>query len=359
MGAAGVTAALAACTAEPMPVPLPTSSPTPTVDGWGGPYPFSSGNSCQGAANGEFATWRGRESLVHATWGADGATTAFLPGNEYGAWTGNMDYAPQYAFASSGGFTWQACADGAYDAKFEQDLIELRDRWGDRPGTIFYRFQHEFNGTWMAWSVRSNDDAPAFVAGWRRFASIFRRVFVGDDRYKLVWSPNAGVETTNVRDIRDLYPGSGYVDIIGIDYYDFFRIQTDEDWNKQVGALDKGGGPLGIGAWTSYASLMDKPIALAEWGQQFGDNVLFFQKIHSFIFDKVYTGEGSPAGLFVYEIYFNQALSGATLGGEGDFQLEIGGQDNPARPLAAQAYRMLWGEADKQLTKARSDSAIR
>jgi hypothetical protein len=340
-------------------MPVPTGLPTPTSWAWDGPYPFSSGNSCQGAANGEFARWRARPSQAHATWGSDGSTAVLTPGNEYGEWGGNLDYAPQYSFSNSGGFSWEACAKGDYDETFEADLIELRDRWGQRPGTLFYRFQHEFNGTWMAWSVRSDEDAQFFVRGWRRFARIFREVFADDDRYQLVWSPNAGVATTNVTNIRDCYPGSDYVDVIGIDYYDFFRLQSEADWARQVSAVDRGGGPLGIGAWTSYAFQMDKPLALAEWGQQFGDNPLFIEKIYSFIAANLYAGTGTSAGKIIYEVYFNQALDGATLGGEGDFQLEIGGSDNPGRPLAAAKYRELWGEGAERVKRARSDSALR
>ncbi|MET0734191.1 MAG: glycosyl hydrolase [Microbacterium sp.] len=303
--------------------------------------PFVSGASCLDVANGAFGRWRTLPVGLAGTWVDNGAPWPLeSPRGEYLHWRGDLDFAPQYAFDDT--FTWAAMARGEYDDRLRRDLERLKYFWGDRSSTLYYRFQHEFNGHWYPWSV-ADDDIPVYLEGWRRFAAIFRETLEYDPRFRIVWSPNGGTRSRDIRNIADTYPGSRYLDVIGLDYYDFFDATTQEAWTESLYAVDEGGGPVGLAAWREFAEESGRPLALSEWGQQRGDNPIFIRGMQAFFDEWRYTGEGSSAGRIVYDCYFNQRLRAeATPDTEGDFLVEEDGEDHALRPNASAAYRELW-----------------
>lgn len=333
LGALAVGLAACAPSAKP-PLAMPTPLPPATV-------PFRSGASCIDVATGTFGTWRGMPVAVAGTWVHDGAPWPLeTPNGEYRAWEADLDFAPQYALDD--GFTWAALARGDYDDRLRRDLARIKYFWGDRTSTLFYRFQHEFNGDWYPWSI-TDDDIPVYLEGWRRFAAIFRETLEYDPRFRIVWCPNAATPSKHVHNIADTYPGSRYVDVIGLDYYDFFDASTEEKWTASLSALDAGGGPVGLAAWQAFAEESGRPLALTEWGQQHGDNPVFIRGVQAFLEQWRYTGEGSSAGRVLYDCFFNQRTKpDATPSSSGDFLVEEGGKDHSLRPDAAAAYRELW-----------------
>jgi Glycosyl hydrolase family 26/Ca-dependent carbohydrate-binding module xylan-binding len=81
---------------------------------------------------------------------------------------------------------------------------------------ILIRFGHEMNGSWYPWAPASTGASPAsYVAAYRHVHDIFRAA--GADNVSWVWSPNIvqGMHTT----LASLYPGSRFVDVIGVDGY--------------------------------------------------------------------------------------------------------------------------------------------
>ena len=340
LGAASVGGllALAGCstTGGTGPSAAPTTSVVPR-----GPGLFVSGSSCIGASNGQFGEWRGKPLQATSTWVDDGSVIPFQ--QEFGTWDHTIDYSPQYRFTDSTPFSWQGVADGTYDDRFRADLSAVRDAWGDRTAAVNYRFQHEFNGDWYPWAA-TESTAPAFVAGWRHFADLFHDVMQRDPRFRLVWCANGGTQSQAVRDIRTLWPGDDAVDVVAIDYYDFFSIGSAADWSRQHLKVDAGGGPVGIGAWQLFAADHGKPLALPEWGNQFGDNPLFIQLMHEFLETHRAVTDADLAGGVLYEVYFNQRLGNGTPATKDDFRLQSGGRDLPQRPLAAAKYRELWGD---------------
>jgi hypothetical protein len=300
---------------------------------------LASGSSCIGAANGAFGNWRGKGVQVASTWSQDGKTWAVDPGGEYGSWKGDLDFAPQYDLGNS--FSWGALASGSYDSRLRADLQTLKSRWGNRTSTLYYRFQHEFNGDWYKWSVGGN--AGEMRAGWQRFAGVFRSVFGNDPRFRIAWSPNAGSSPKLFKDIRDAWPGDAYVDVIALDYYDFSKPQSTGQWSSQSVSRDSGGGPVGTIAWQQFAQQHGKPLSFSEWGNQYGDNPFFIQAMHTFMQQNAYSGSGSEAGKVIYEVYFNQVFDGSSVSGGGDFRVEVNGSDHSGRPNAARTYRQLFG----------------
>lgn len=83
-------------------------------------------------------------------------------------------------------------------------------------GPIALRFGHEMNGSWYPWAAAENGGSPdAYVAAYRHVHDLF--VAAGASNVSWVWSPNVvqGMPTP----LTGLYPGAGYVDVIGVDGY--------------------------------------------------------------------------------------------------------------------------------------------
>ncbi len=83
---------------------------------------------------------------------------------------------------------------------------------------IGLRLDHEMNGYWYPWSEQTNGNSPGeYVKMWRHVHDIFTRV--GATNVIWIWSPNL-VNSTPTVSLADLYPGSEYVDWLGlVGYY--------------------------------------------------------------------------------------------------------------------------------------------
>jgi hypothetical protein len=80
-------------------------------------------------------------------------------------------------------------------------------------GTVVIRFAHEMNGDWYPWSERSNGNRPGeYVAAWQYVHRLF--VSEGASNVLWLWSPN--VTTYLPYPLEDLWPGEGYVDLVGV-----------------------------------------------------------------------------------------------------------------------------------------------
>lgn len=87
----------------------------------------------------------------------------------------------------------------------------------DRP--FLLRFAHEMNGDWYPWSVGAPGGAPQdYVAAFRRVRRIFNDA--GARQVEWVWCPNA-VIGAHTEAISQSYPGDEFVDIVGVDGYNF------------------------------------------------------------------------------------------------------------------------------------------
>jgi hypothetical protein len=87
------------------------------------------------------------------------------------------------------------------------------------PGRLLLRFAHEMNGTWYPWAVGMAGSTPDdYVAAYRRVRRIFDDA--GAKRVQWVWSPNV-ILGGNTDVIRRSFPGEQFVDVIGIDGYNW------------------------------------------------------------------------------------------------------------------------------------------
>ena len=99
----------------------------------------------------------------------------------------------------------------AYISRFAASLAKF-------PGQVDLRWAHEMNGTWYPWS----HGPAAYRAAWRRIVGLFDRA--GARNVRFVWSVNPNLFESQgawQRATRRYWPGSRYVDAVGMTMIDF------------------------------------------------------------------------------------------------------------------------------------------
>lgn len=140
---------------------------------------------------------------------------------------------------------------GDYDGYIEEWAADAKG-FGRR---VLLRFAYEMNGDWMPWSERVNGNQPGeYVRAWRRVHRIFDRV--GATNVRWVWAPN--VISPTFTPLARLYPGDRYVDVVGIDGYNWGA--TQPSWGSRWRSFDET-----FGATIRRVRLLtSKPILITE-----------------------------------------------------------------------------------------------
>ena len=109
---------------------------------------------------------------------------------------------------------------GSHDAYLTSVAVAARDF----KAPMYIRPWAEMNGDWTAFQPTADGSRPAggtpaeFVAAWRHVVTLFRNN--GATNVKWVFNPTTDTyaETT---DVRTIFPGSNYVDLLGLDGYNW------------------------------------------------------------------------------------------------------------------------------------------
>jgi len=84
---------------------------------------------------------------------------------------------------------------------------------------VWLRFAHEMNSDWYPWAEGVNGNAPgSYVAAYRHVHAVFANA--GVTNVKWVWNPNVVMDGIG-SSLTSLYPGDAYVDMVGIDGYNW------------------------------------------------------------------------------------------------------------------------------------------
>jgi len=332
----GITAlAMVACSsAQPgtavSPTPERASTPATGVK-IAGKQKWISGAAGEGVDDGALARWRGRKVGIAATWNEEfDAQTEYWtlqPGAEYGAWTGDLDIAVGSIYQDRGE-TWANAARGDYDARWAASLEALRTAWAGRPGTLYIRFAHEFNGDWFEWQVHRSEIRD-FIKSWRRYRALQKSILPGA---KLVFCPNDGTVRVDGYDWRKAFPGKKHVDVMSVDSFNQWPFaQTKAEFTAKIMRKDVFGAPLGIERHRRYAKSLGKPFAVSEWSSNasFGDSPVYVRQFYKW----VSANAGRGPGKVRYEILFNMSEDAY-----GVFQMYPSTQ----MPKAARAYRKMF-----------------
>lgn len=296
-------------------------APTPT---------WLSGASGDGVVDGSFGAWRGRPVEIAGTWNDNYASQerewSLMPSFSFGSWQGNLDDAVGGIYKDRGE-SWAAAADGAYDVRWRNTLVNLADAWKGRPGTLYIRFAHEFNGEWYPWSVKGSE-AEDFKTAWKRFRSLQREIFPAA---KLVFCPTAETSGSLSLDWRKAFPGRDQVDVVSVDYYNQWPfVSTVAEFGPAMDRTDALGAPRGLERHRQFAESVGEPFAISEWSSNAlqGDSPAFMSELHKWLTAHA----GRAAGQVLYEIQFNAP------GFSGAYHL----YPTTLQPQATATYRRLW-----------------
>lgn len=262
-----------------------------------------SGASGDGVVDGSFDAWRGSPVEISGTWNdsydVQEHQWTLQQGFDYGAWARDLDVAVGGIYKDRGE-SWAAAAAGAYDARWRTTLSTLRDAWAGRPGTLYIRFAHEFNGDWYPWSV-SAAETTAFKATWRRFRALQTEIIPAA---KLVLCPTAESSASLGLDWRDAYPGAGMVDVLATDFYNQWPFVNDRaSFLANLDTKDTFGAPRGLEAHLEFARSRGLPFAVPEWASNatMGDADVFMRQFQRWVSQHAGVGPGHV----LYEILFN------------------------------------------------------
>lgn len=234
--------------------------------------------------------WRGTPVDTLQFWTARSKWSDFVT-PVYGALTGKpyvkvlgIPMVPE-----DGKATVASCAAGSYNQYWKQFATSLRTN-GIQNSTIV-RLGWEFNGDWYVWKATNQ---TAFAGCWRQVVTTVRAV---TPAVKFDWSVVRGSAPGAPGDkVMRAYPGNDYVDIVGVDSYDWWRT-----WEQQL--YDK----WGLNYWLQFAISHNKKLSVPEWGLMprsnhgNGDDPVYIQHMFNFF--------RKNAKNIAYEAYFNSAVN--------------------------------------------------
>jgi hypothetical protein len=119
-------------------------------------------------------------------------------------------------------------ADGAED----QWLAQYARAVASLHAPVIMSFAPEANGTWYSWSY-PRAQASAFVAAWQHVVEVFR--LVGATNVRWAWIMNVNFEGSE--NIARLWPGSSYVNILGLDGYFTTQASFQEVFGPTIVAM--------------------------------------------------------------------------------------------------------------------------
>jgi beta-mannanase len=262
-----------------------------------------------------FANWRGRPLDVETTWN-DEPTWSGIEQDYSAASLSNSGYHGYVSFGQpllpnddNGTYTLADCSAGDYNTDFAEVATNLIS---DKFSGVDVRLGWEMNGNWYTWGLGYDSGGLDNIGQETNWIGCYRQAH---DAMKAVyptltfdWNPtkDSSHNGSNENAIAE-YPGDSYVDIIGVDYYDYYPPSGNAtDWTNEYNQTQYSG-PFGIGTWLAFAKQHTKNLSVPEWGIENqgtygtngggGDDGYYIGQMLQF-FD-----ENSPA--IAYESYFN------------------------------------------------------
>ena len=123
------------------------------------------------------------------------------------------------------------------------------------------RLGWEFNGSWYPWQVTDATDAANFAAYFRNIVTSMRSV--PGQSFKFVWNPNVGDSFGAAYTPAQAYPGSAYVDYVGIDMYDEGWSTPPTPQNAWANQLSQS---WGLDWLAGFSAAEGRPVVIPEWG---------------------------------------------------------------------------------------------
>jgi hypothetical protein len=152
-------------------------------------------------------------------------------------------------------------ATGAYNAYFVT-LAKTLVAAGE--SGAYLRLGWEFDGNWYAWAAATPADEANYAAYFDQIVTAMRAV--PGQAFRFVWNPDASAFDPNQAivpgyNVALAWPGAAYVDVIGLDAYDFSWASPQTPQNAWAATT----APT-LSAAQSFAASAAKPLAFCEWG---------------------------------------------------------------------------------------------
>jgi|GEM_PF-4615622 len=211
------------------------------------------------------------------------------------------------------GANYAAAASGAYNANYSA-MAQMLKKYLGTEREIIIRPANEFNGNWFPYSVAPGQEAN-FVAAWHNYVDVFRAAGLN---VKFEWNVSIGWDQGV--NLAAAYPGDGYVDYIGADFYYLSR-SYGQDPNKAWSTIVNH--KVGLQWLENFAAAHGKQTAYSEWGVDTNNAGPFIAK----------AADWFATHDVAYQIYW-------------DSNVDSGAQtrlDNNQYPAAASAYLAAFG----------------
>jgi beta-mannanase len=112
---------------------------------------------------------------------------------------------------------------GAWDEYITKFALQIK-AYG---APVILRFGHEMNGNWYPWGNRPAE----YTSAYRRIYEIFKTQ--NESNVKWMWSINAeNVPVSPISEVNKYYPGSLYVDAVGLDGFNLGTSQNNSQWRS-------------------------------------------------------------------------------------------------------------------------------
>jgi len=126
-------------------------------------------------------------------------------------------------------FTLRSIIRGRHDAYIHQ-WARSSAAWNH---TYYLRFAHEMNDNSYPWAASTNTNTAArYIQAWQHVHDIF----VADGATKVLWVWAPAKEYAGTTPLASVYPGSAYVDLIGLDAYNGGTALWGHSWVLAPGA---------------------------------------------------------------------------------------------------------------------------
>jgi hypothetical protein len=196
--------------------------------------------------------------------------------------------------------TLAAGATGAYNSYYTT-LAQTLINGGE--SNAYLRLGWEFDGNWFAWQAQTPAAEENYASYFQQIVTTMRAV--PGANFKFVWNPDAGAFTNSSYNVSLAWPGSAYVNSIGLDIY-------DQTWSTPFTAANAWASTAlpSLQAAKTFAVAQGLPLSMPEWGLSIrsdghglGDDPLYITNMLAWM--------QNPANNVDYESYFNCDVTGA------------------------------------------------
>lgn len=143
------------------------------------------------------------------------------------------------------------------DGDFDDYLTKYANEMKEFGHPILFRLNNEMNGDWVLYSAyHASKDTDLYTETWKYIHNLFKDV--GVDNVLWVWNPNHNSKPDyKWNHALAYYPGSEYVDIIGLTAYNTGTYYEGEVWSEFESLYDK--------MYEKYIEWFDHPFMITEF----------------------------------------------------------------------------------------------